>query len=60
HACLMAVWTPWPGGFPPHPAAGPGQSANAWPHIAVAFVRVLAWGVLRDRRLARKARPPGA
>lgn len=56
HACLMAGWTPWHGGFPPSPAAGAGQSANAWPHIAVAFALILAGGVLREWRRAGKSR----
>lgn len=43
YAFMMAVQTPLHGGFPPHDPTGTGRSANAWPHIVVAFVLILGW-----------------
>src|SRR4030095_13047217 len=60
HACIMAVMTPLRGGFPPHYAAGAGQSFNAWPHIAVCFLLILSWFVHRDWKLSKKRNEPTA
>lgn len=38
YACIMTVVTPLHAGFPPNDIAGAGQTFNAWPQIAVAFV----------------------
>lgn len=60
YAFMMAGLAPWHAGFPPNPGAGPGQSHNVWPHIAVAFLLILGLLVLRDRRRSAKRPEPGA
>lgn len=54
YACMMSVVTPLHAGFPPHHAAGPGRSFNAWPHIIVAFLLILSWCIYRDWRSLKK------
>ena len=49
YSLMMAAWTPLHLGFPPHEAAGGGQSFNAWPHIVVSYFLILSWFVYRDR-----------
>ena len=58
YACIMAVVTPLHAGFPPHHEAGPGQSFNAWRHIAVSFLLILSWLVYRDWKLSKKRNEP--
>ena len=60
HAFIMAVETPLHAGFPPHYKAGPGQSINVWPHIAVSFLLIFSWFVYRDWKLSRKRNEPSA
>ena len=54
YACIMAVMTPLHAGFPPRDEAGPGQSFNVWPHIAIAFLLTISWFVYRDWKLSKK------
>lgn len=58
YACMMAVLTPLHGGFPPHAPTGGSHSANAWPHIAVSFLLILAWFIYRDSKRAKRQSEP--
>ena len=57
-AFLMAAKTPLHAGFPPNHQAGPGQTFNAWPHMAIAFLLTFGWFAYRDCRSAKKENPP--
>lgn len=54
YACMMAALTPWHAGFPPRGGVGAGQSFNAWPHIAGAFLVIVAWLIYRDSKRAHR------
>lgn len=60
YAGLMAVMTPLHAGFPPHDGADAGQSSNAWPHIAIAWLLLSSWSVYRDGKLSKKRNEPPA
>jgi hypothetical protein len=60
YACLMAVRAPLHGGFPPHDGGGAGRAVNVWPHMAIAFLLLITWFVLRDRRSSKDQSEPTA
>ncbi|MGC3959686.1 MAG: hypothetical protein QM813_17700 [Verrucomicrobiota bacterium] len=60
YACLMTVVTPLHAGFPPNAEAGAGHSFNAWPHIAIAYLLIFSWFVIRDWKLSKKRNKPTA
>ena len=60
YACLLAVQTPFHAGFPPDDAAGPGQSFNAWPHIAIAALLIFTGCVHRERKRSKQRTAPTA
>jgi hypothetical protein len=60
HACIMAVMTPLHAGFPPHYAAGAGQSFNAWPHMAISYLLIFSWFVYRDWKSSKERNVPTA
>ena len=60
YACMMAVRAPLHGGFPLHDGAGPGQTVNVWPHMAIAFLLTITWLFLRDRKSSKGRNEPTA
>ena len=60
YACIMAVVIPLHAGFLPHNEAGAGQPLNAWPHIAISFLLIFSWFLLRDWKLSKKRNEPTA
>jgi len=57
---LMAVRAPLHVGFPPQDGAGPGQTVNVWPHMAIAFLLLITWLFLRDRKASKGRSEPTA
>lgn len=58
YACRMTVLTLLHAGFPLNNEAGAGHPFNVWPHIAGAFLLILAGLVYRDRRRAKRPAGP--